>query len=160
MKGHGFSFPDQSRNPGASAPEGSQAIMFEQATIPVQDEATFAVVRQALDDAFAPARSGRFLRRVEGARLRVRQFESILAHGLLGAPGPVGVCKARRCRPGADSRAVSAAGRESRAGSPAEVFQVVRGVLNFRYRATRVQQEASGEEQVWRRKNLTGRSRT
>ena len=59
--------------------------MFEQATIPVQDEKTFAVVRQAVDDAFAPAKVPTFLRRVESAKLRVRQFEAILAHGLLGA---------------------------------------------------------------------------
>ena len=59
--------------------------MYEQATIPIQDEKTFAVVRQALDEAFAPANAARFLRRVGSAKLRVRQFESILAHGLLGA---------------------------------------------------------------------------
>jgi len=60
--------------------------MYEQATIPVQDEKTFAVVRQAMDEAFAPQQVAKFLRRVEGARLRVRQFESVLAHGFLGAP--------------------------------------------------------------------------
>ncbi|HEX4006878.1 MAG TPA: hypothetical protein VHX60_11930 [Acidobacteriaceae bacterium] len=60
--------------------------MFEQATIPVQDEQTFAVVRQSLDEAFAPARVAGFLRNVAGARLRVRQFEAVLASGLLGAP--------------------------------------------------------------------------
>jgi hypothetical protein len=60
--------------------------MFEQATIPVQDQATFAVVKQAIDEAFAPQQAAAFLRRVESARLRVRQFESILAHGLLGKP--------------------------------------------------------------------------
>ena len=59
--------------------------MFEQATIPVQDEATFSIVRQALDEAFAPARVERFLRNVAGARLRVRQFEAVLARGFLGA---------------------------------------------------------------------------
>ena len=58
--------------------------MFEQATIPVQDEPTFAVVRQALDDAFAPSRVSGFLRGVAAARLRVRQFEAVLAGGLLG----------------------------------------------------------------------------
>jgi hypothetical protein len=61
-------------------------MMFEQATIPVQDEATFSVVRQALDDAFAPNKVVRFLRNVSGARLRVRQFEAVLAEGFLGAP--------------------------------------------------------------------------
>jgi hypothetical protein len=59
--------------------------MFEQAMIPVQDEKTFAVVQQALNEAFAPAKVATFLRRVESAKLRVRQFESILAHGFLGS---------------------------------------------------------------------------
>ncbi|HZZ39698.1 MAG TPA: hypothetical protein VFE06_11225 [Acidobacteriaceae bacterium] len=58
--------------------------MFEQATIPVHDETTFAMVKQAIDQAFAPQQAPAFLRRVDGAKLRVRQFESILAHGLLG----------------------------------------------------------------------------
>jgi hypothetical protein len=59
--------------------------MFEQARIPIQDEKTFAEVRQALDDAFSPARVTGFLKKVGGAKLRVRQFEAVLAHGYLGA---------------------------------------------------------------------------
>lgn len=58
--------------------------MFQQAAIPVQDEPTFTVVRQALDQAFAPAAVSGFLRKVAGARLRVRQFEAVLAAGYLG----------------------------------------------------------------------------
>jgi hypothetical protein len=59
--------------------------MFEQAAIPVQDEKTFAEVRQAIDQALAPTGAAAFLKRIGGARLRVRQFESVLADGLLGA---------------------------------------------------------------------------
>jgi hypothetical protein len=84
LKGHGFSFPDQSQEPGAIIPEGSHATMFEQAVIPVQDEKTFGEVRQALDEAFSAARVAGFLKKVAGARLRVRQFEAVLASGLLG----------------------------------------------------------------------------
>ncbi len=58
--------------------------MFEQAVIPIQDEKTFAEVRQALDQAFAPVRVSDFLRKVATAKLRVRQFEAVLAHGFLG----------------------------------------------------------------------------
>jgi hypothetical protein len=58
--------------------------MFEQATIPIQDEKTFAEVKQAIDEAFAPARVSAFLRNVAGTKLRVRQFEAVLAHGFLG----------------------------------------------------------------------------
>jgi hypothetical protein len=84
LKGHGFHFPDPSQNHEALAPEGSHATMFQQATIPVHDETTFASLRQAIDAAFDPARIAGFLKTVGSARLRVRQFESVLAHGLLG----------------------------------------------------------------------------
>ena len=59
--------------------------MFEQATIPVQNEKTFAEVQQALDEIFAPTQVAKFLGRVSGAKLRVRQFEEILKRGYLGA---------------------------------------------------------------------------
>jgi hypothetical protein len=59
--------------------------MFEQAVIPIHDENTFTDVRQALDHAFAPAQVPAFLRSVEKAKLRVRQFEAVLSSGLLGA---------------------------------------------------------------------------
>jgi len=59
--------------------------MFEQAVLPVQDEKTFAEVHVALEEAFAPAHVADFLRRVQRARLRARQFEAVLAEGLLGA---------------------------------------------------------------------------
>jgi hypothetical protein len=85
LKGHGFSFPEQSQNQGTLVSEGSYATMFEQATIPIQDEKTFAEVRQALDEAFSPARVAGFLKKVAGAKLRVRQFEAVLASGFLGA---------------------------------------------------------------------------
>ena len=56
--------------------------MFEQAVLPIQDEPTFVAVRGALDRAFA-ATAG-FLKRLSRAGLRARQFEAILAGGLLG----------------------------------------------------------------------------
>ena len=62
--------------------------MFEQAVLPVQDEKTFAEVEKALQEAFAPANAAKFLRQMERARLRARQFEAILAHGFLGAKTP------------------------------------------------------------------------
>jgi len=58
--------------------------MFEQAAIPIQNAATFTPLKQAIDAAFAPAQVAAFLRKVEGAKLRVRQFEAVLAHGFLG----------------------------------------------------------------------------
>jgi hypothetical protein len=63
-------------------------LMFEQAVLPIQDEATYTAVRQALDKAFAPAQVSGFLARLGRARLRARQFEAILASGLLGEQTP------------------------------------------------------------------------
>ena len=59
--------------------------MFEQATIPVQDPAAFAVVMAAIDAAFAPASVAGYLKSVERAQLRAREFEKVLYAGLLGA---------------------------------------------------------------------------
>ena len=58
--------------------------MFEQAVLPIQDEATYNKVRQSLETTFAPAQIGVFLRRLLRTRLRARQFEAIVASGLLG----------------------------------------------------------------------------
>jgi hypothetical protein len=58
--------------------------MFEQAVLPVQDEKTFAEVQDALEKAFAPSQVAGFLRGVQRAKLRARQFEAVLATGLLG----------------------------------------------------------------------------
>jgi hypothetical protein len=58
--------------------------MYEQAVLPIQDEKTFAEVHRALESAFASAKVASFLRHVQRARLRARQFEAILAAGLLG----------------------------------------------------------------------------
>ncbi|HET8635605.1 MAG TPA: hypothetical protein VFL96_02025 [Acidobacteriaceae bacterium] len=59
--------------------------MFEQAVLAVQDEKTFAEVRKALDAAFAPKQVEKFLNNVQKHKLRARQFEQVLAGGLLGA---------------------------------------------------------------------------
>jgi len=58
--------------------------MFEQAVLAIEDEKTFAVVLKAEDAAFAPTQVEKFLRSVQKHKLRVRQFEKVLAAGLLG----------------------------------------------------------------------------
>jgi hypothetical protein len=60
--------------------------MYEQAVLPIQDEKTFSDVHHALESAFASTQVANFLRNVQRAKLRARQFEAILAAGLLG-PG-------------------------------------------------------------------------
>ena len=58
--------------------------MFEQAALPIQDETAFGQVHTSLETTFAPEHVRDFLRRLTAARLRARQFEAILASGLLG----------------------------------------------------------------------------
>jgi hypothetical protein len=62
--------------------------MFEQPVLPVQDESTFREVIRALEQAFAAQSVDGFLRKVSHTRLRVRNFEGVLAAGLLGAGAP------------------------------------------------------------------------
>jgi hypothetical protein len=58
--------------------------MFEQATIAIQDEKSYAELHRLIDAAFDPRDVDVFLNRVTRARLRVRHFESVLRRGLLG----------------------------------------------------------------------------
>ena len=62
--------------------------MFEQAVLLIQDQTTFAEVHRALEEAFAPSHVADFFRKVQRAKLRARQFEAVLASGLLGAETP------------------------------------------------------------------------
>ena len=63
--------------------------MFEQAVLAVQDEKTFAEVHKALESAFARTQVEIFLNSVQKNKLRARQFEEILAGGLLGSAASV-----------------------------------------------------------------------
>ena len=58
--------------------------MFEQAVFAVQNEPQFQQLSSRIDAAFAVNRADLFLASVAGKKLRVRQFEQILAAGLLG----------------------------------------------------------------------------
>ena len=59
--------------------------LFERPAITILDQARFDQVKQALEDAFAPGKVEKFLRSVEHAGLRIREFEKILQAGKLGA---------------------------------------------------------------------------
>ena len=59
--------------------------MFVQTVIPIEDEARFATLKESLEALFASANVAGFLKRVQRARLRVRDFEGLLQRGLLGA---------------------------------------------------------------------------
>jgi hypothetical protein len=58
--------------------------MFEQAAISVQDEKTYAELRNSIDAAFKASDVEVFLNRVIRVKLRIRDFESVLDRGLLG----------------------------------------------------------------------------
>ena len=57
--------------------------MFEQATIAVQDEKTYAALHVLIDAAFKSSDVEVFLNRVIRYKLRVRDFETVLSRGLL-----------------------------------------------------------------------------
>jgi len=57
---------------------------FQQAALPIENPAVFEPVKIAIETAFtSPAVNG-FLKHVEQAKLRVRDFEHVLDQGLLG----------------------------------------------------------------------------
>lgn len=58
--------------------------MFEQAAISVRDEKGYAQLHALIDASFDAREVEVFLDRIAGARLRVRDFETILKRGLLG----------------------------------------------------------------------------
>ncbi len=58
--------------------------MYEQPVLPIHDPETFAEVKTAIEQAFSPAEIVGFLKRIESARLRARDFEEVLDEGLLG----------------------------------------------------------------------------
>jgi len=57
--------------------------MFEQAEIAVTDEKTYAQLHALIDRVFGPQGIETFLNRVSRAKLRIRDYESVLARGFL-----------------------------------------------------------------------------
>ena len=61
-----------------------EALVFEQAAIAVEDEPKYAELHAAFDAAFDARDVELFLKRVQAAKLRIRDYEAILERGLLG----------------------------------------------------------------------------
>jgi hypothetical protein len=61
------------------------SALHEQAVIPVADPQAFDAVRSAIQIAFSSAKVKDFLKSVERAGLRIRDFEPVLQSGVLGA---------------------------------------------------------------------------
>ncbi len=64
--------------------------MFQQATIPIENPAVFEPVKAAIEASFAAPGVEKFLKRVEHAKLRVRNFDQVLEQGLLGEAAKLG----------------------------------------------------------------------
>ena len=62
--------------------------MFEQAVFAVQNEQQFQQMAARIDQALAANRADLFLASVAGKKLRIREFEQVLAKGLLGKDAP------------------------------------------------------------------------
>jgi hypothetical protein len=58
-------------------------VAFEQAAIKVQKEKEFEELKRAIARAFSPEQVERFLKRVARAGIRIRDFDSVLARGVL-----------------------------------------------------------------------------
>jgi hypothetical protein len=71
-----------------------QAV-FEQATIKVAKEKEFGELKAAIDRAFAPESVQKYLKRVTSAGIRVRDFDSVLAKGILEQVGSLTGSKAK-----------------------------------------------------------------
>ena len=59
--------------------------MFEQAELPVQDKTHFEEAKTVLEQVFAVHSVDGYLRRLQGGKVRARDFEEALRRGLLGA---------------------------------------------------------------------------
>jgi hypothetical protein len=59
---------------------------YQKAEIPVTDPQTFGAVHAAIEAAFASSSVKVFLKSIQRAGLRVRDFENVLRKGILGAP--------------------------------------------------------------------------
>jgi hypothetical protein len=59
---------------------------YNKPEIGVADPQAFSAVRQAIESSFAASGVTRFFKAVQSAGLRIRDFESVLRKGILGAP--------------------------------------------------------------------------
>jgi hypothetical protein len=59
--------------------------MYEQATIAVENQQAFDAVKSAIDNSFSSAKVSDFLKSLDRSKLRIREFEEVLAAGKLGS---------------------------------------------------------------------------
>jgi hypothetical protein len=61
------------------------STIYEKPVLPVADPAVFAKVKTAIESSFSSSRAAEFFTSLSRAGLRIRDFESVLSKGLLGA---------------------------------------------------------------------------
>ena len=66
--------------------------MFSKPDLPIVDPQTFGAVHAAIEQAYATGNVANFLRSLDRAKVRIRQFEQVLSKGLLGST--IGACYA------------------------------------------------------------------
>jgi hypothetical protein len=54
-------------------------MAFEQATIKIEKQQEFAMLQAAVEQAFLPERTERFLKQLDRKSIRVREFEAVLS---------------------------------------------------------------------------------
>ena len=84
--------PTLSSAPGYSAVDRSRAL-YERPVVTVDDETTFREVKAAIEAQFADHGVEGFLRALDRAGLRIREFEAVLAAGKLGKETPAQYAK-------------------------------------------------------------------
>jgi len=67
--------------------------MYEQAVLQVADPETFGAVKTAVETSFSSGKVVTFLKSLERAGLRIRDFEAVLAKGLLGSNAAAGYAR-------------------------------------------------------------------
>jgi hypothetical protein len=58
---------------------------YEQPVLPISDPQSFGVVKAAIESSFSSGRIADFLKTLEHGKLRIRDFETVLRKGVLGA---------------------------------------------------------------------------
>jgi hypothetical protein len=66
-------------------PVDRTTALYERAPMAVGDQQTFTEVKRTIETSFAAANVANFLKSVQRATLRIRDFESVLQSGKLGA---------------------------------------------------------------------------
>jgi hypothetical protein len=67
-------------------------VTFQRAPIKVEKEQEFARLQAAVEQAFLPEKAGKFLKQMDRKGIRIRDFDGVLAQGVLeGVVGEAGL---------------------------------------------------------------------